>query len=320
MTIRRCLRPHAVIVYALALLLWATGCTSQDASSSPASTPSPLKGSELAKVRGSLTEQKRLFQAEQELRAACMAQRGQVYRPARWHRPSPPDPTQDPRRGDDVELRRRHGYGAAPSEASPQAGRDPNAAHLRSLSKSRQQRYGHALSGTPQHRISVRLPDRSVAFMNEDGCVARTEKHLYGDLRTWLKAQMVAINVETEVLRLVSDDKRLRHTEEPWRRCMRESGHTYRTPEAARTAATAVREETEKSKSTRGKNSKVPEDIAIAVADAQCDRHVGRAKLVRSLDHHYRDQVARTRSEEIVTYRTLRTRGLISLGSGPPSY
>lgn len=316
MSIRHCFRPRAVVTYTAALLLSAAGCSPQHAPSSPAAQTA-LKGSQLAQVRGSLSEQKRLFQAEQQLRSSCMSGRGEVYRPARWHAPAAPALHRDPRHADDVELRRRQGYGPADAVASPPPGRDPNTTHLRSLSESGQERYGHALFGTPEHRISVRLPDGSVAYMNEDGCVAHAEKRLYGDLRTWLKAQMVAVNAETDVLRLITDSERLRRTDAPWRRCMQEFGYTYRTPDKAQAAAAALREEADKGND--GAPSRASEDIAIAVADARCDRRVGRAALARSLDRHYRDQVARSRSDELTTYRTLRSEALASLepGSAP---
>lgn len=70
--------------------------------------PAPVGPNAAASASISPTDQKTLFNAEQQIIARCMTARGWTYLPAQWH-PSGAPAAQDPRRGDDVALHGREG-------------------------------------------------------------------------------------------------------------------------------------------------------------------------------------------------------------------
>ncbi|CAM5345807.1 hypothetical protein GCM10010329_00110 [Streptomyces spiroverticillatus] len=296
-------RPARGLTRAALLLVIVTACAAPADTPPTRSAARPVTGADLAQARGGDAERRTLFDAEQRLTAACMRERGWSYQPLTWHA-DVPQPEADPRRADDVELRRRAGYGAAVPER-PSA--DPNGVRLRAMGKAQRERYGQALFGTPGHRIEVKLPD-GTAFMNTDGCIAQTENRLYGDLKVWLGAQMSVMNLEGEISRRNFADPQVERTVRPWRACMKEAGHTYPDPEAAKAAFVSAYGElaTRAGRNPGGAQELRRREIRVAVADATCDRRVGRARTLRARDAAHRDEVARERAEALRTYRTLR--------------
>ncbi|MFD9429001.1 MULTISPECIES: hypothetical protein [unclassified Streptomyces] len=254
--------------------------------------------------KGDPAEQRLLFEVQERLVAACMRGRGRPYQPLAWHAPGPGDG--DDTQGDDVAARRREGYGG-PSTIRPAQAEDPNGDYLRTLPPDKAKAYGAALFGTPSHRIEVNLAD-GVAFMYEDGCVAHAERQLYGDLTQWLKAQMTVMNLASEVSRKAADDKRAARALPLWHDCMKARGFLYRNPAEARAAVLSAYED------VTGRPGARPRDldrlrrreIAVAVADATCDAHAGRARTLRGLEDQYRRQVTQEHAEQIAIYRTLR--------------
>ncbi|MFE6775481.1 hypothetical protein [Streptomyces sp. NPDC057702] len=296
-----------------------TACDAQPSASGDA-TPR-LRGAALARVQGSEAEQRRLFDAEERLTADCMTDRGFTYRPNPWHGPSA-TPADDPRHGDDVRTRRRAGYGSASATGADggDTGGDPNGVYVRSLARDRQRAYMSTLYGTAQHKVSAAVPGGGVTFMYGDGCNGGAQRRLYGDLRRWMVARLVVANLDSEINRRLLADRRVTRADAAWSRCMNDAGHSFPHPAKARAVALGGEKADERRRPARpaGKAAGPSRrEIAIAVADAQCDRSVGRAKLIRSLDGHYRDQLARERAESINTYRELRGRALASLAASP---
>lgn len=299
----------------MALLLLAS-CSPQEDAAPPSSArrgqPALLDRAALARVKGTEAQQKRLHAAQERLIVRCMAGRGFSYRPNPWFVPRTPG-EDDPRRGDQVERRRQVGYQAAAHLRKVPLPADPNAAYVRSLSPAKQTSYTAALFGTIGQKVRAELPDGSETFMYKDGCNARSLNTLYGDLAVWMRAQMVATNLDGEIDRRLLDDKRVTALDAPWSRCMAAAGYRYRNTSAARSAvfdgyAKALREKTARDEAAAKRR-----ETAVAVADATCDASVGRARLVRSLDRHYRKQVAADLAREITTYQSLRAKALLAL-------
>ncbi|WP_157855734.1 hypothetical protein [Streptomyces aureocirculatus] len=272
--------------------------------------PAVLDRAALARVKGTEAQRKRLHLAQEQLVARCMTVRGFRYRPSPWFVPRTPG-EDDPRRGDEVERRREDGYEAAANLRKAQLPADPNAAYVNSLTAARRTSYTAALFGTLGHKVKAELPDGSETYMYADGCNARALNRLYGDLAVWMRAQMVATNLDTEIDRRILEDKRVKALDAPWSRCMAAAGHRYRSTSAARSAVFDGYDKALRKKSARGEATAKRRETAVAVADATCDASVGRARLVRSLDHHYREQVAADRSREIATYQSLRAKALL---------
>ncbi len=136
--------PVGTVCAVLALL---TACSAQPTDAGGAAPR--LKGVYLARLQGSEAEQRRLFEAEERLTAGCMTERGFRYRSNPWRGPSAA-PADDPRAGDDVESRRRAGYGGASAVAGEGRGgeEDPNGVYVRSLARDAQRAYMSAPYGT----------------------------------------------------------------------------------------------------------------------------------------------------------------------------
>ncbi|GAA4685416.1 hypothetical protein [Streptomyces youssoufiensis] len=310
-------RPAVGTVCALLALLAA--CSAQPTDVDDASPR--LKGADLSRIQGSEAEQRRLFETEERLTADCMTDRGFRYRPNPWRGPSTA-PADDPRDGDDVESRRRAGYGGASAVADEgeSRGEDPNGVYVRSLARDRQKAYMGALYGTAHHKISAPVPGGGVTFMYGDGCNGKAQQRLYGDLRRWMVARLVVANLEPDINRRVLADRRVARADAAWSRCMNTAGHTFPNPAKARASALRGGEgDGQQPHAQRAGETARPSrrEIAIAVADARCDKAVGRAKLIRSLDGHYRDQLAQERAETLNTYRELRGRALAALKASP---
>ncbi|MFI0192117.1 hypothetical protein ACH4PW_31810 [Streptomyces sp. NPDC017082] len=298
------LAPHLGIRFpaltlALALL---TSCSTEQ--ESPPPLQPPVSGAEIARIRGSDADQKLLFDARETAIARCMSARGWPYQPTPW-RPRRDNPAQDPRSGDDIALHRTAGYGFSTGAQEPPA--SPNDSYANSLTAERRELYSQALFGTPQHRLDATLPNGEVTFIYTDGCSAQAEKQLYGDLKTWLIADTVVINLRIEVDNRVTADRRLTAATQSWSSCMAHRGYHYDTPGAARTHIGQAYEHA--APSAKGEERRT--ELAQALADAECDKQVGRARLFRSLDEEYRDQVARERNSQITSYRELISRALI---------
>ncbi|MER6738506.1 hypothetical protein [Streptomyces puniciscabiei] len=244
-------------------------------------------------------EPKPLFEARERAVGRCMAARGWRYWPVPWRPPAPEPLAQDPRHGDDVPLHRAMGYGVATALTKPPV--DLNGDYVQRLSGDDPQKYSTALFGTPRHRLDITLPDGEVTFVYTDGCTSRAKRSVYGDLRSWVLADTVVINLPFEIADRVRRDPRAVAADRRWSACMAVHGYHYRTPDEAkrrfmdpdpkalRTTAAGVRRS----------------EIAQAVDDARCDRQTGRARLIRVLDRHYGDRVARERAAQIQAYQEL---------------
>ncbi len=152
--------------------------------------------------------------------------------------------------------------------------------------------------------------------MYGDGCNGEAQQRLYGDLRRWMVARLVVANLEPDINRGVLADRRVARADVAWSRCMRAAGHPFPNPAKARASALEGRQDDgrEPPAQPAGESAGASRrEVAIAVADARCDKVVGRAKLIRSLDAYYRDQLAQERAETLHTYRELRGRALAAL-------
>ncbi|MFD9884552.1 hypothetical protein ACFWZT_24150 [Streptomyces alboflavus] len=310
---QRVVTPRRAAVAGCVALLLLAACSPQEHAAPPRSDrpgqPDVLDRAALARVKGTEAQQKRLHAAQEQLIVRCMADRGFAYRPNPWFVPRAPS-EDDPRKGDQVQRRRQVGYEAAAHLRKVRLPADPNAAYVRSLAAAKRTSYTAALFGTLGHKVLAKLPDGSETYMYADGCNARALRDLYGDLRVWMRAQMVATNLDAEIDRRLLNDKRVTALDAPWSRCMAAAGHRYRDTSAARSAVFEGHDKALRQKSARGEAAAQRRETAVAVADATCDASVGRARLVRSLDRHYREQVADDRAREIATYRSLRAKAL----------
>ncbi|MBO2452120.1 hypothetical protein J4573_33880 [Actinomadura barringtoniae] len=98
-----------------------------------------------------------------------------------------------------------------------------------SAADARNPRADDALFGTGARELSVTLPTGYTVTANSDGCLASAQQQLYGDLRSWFRAQTITNNLRAEAESRMSRDPAYRAAVDRWDRC-----GTGRLPDAER--------------------------------------------------------------------------------------
>jgi hypothetical protein len=283
------------------------GCTQQPASTAALAPDGRGQPRELSPREDLL-----LLAAEEALVSRCMAGNALTY--------TVTIPTQDPPRRispepwyglDDVASARAKGYGLdegtprpAPPEPAAPAG-DPNARLVERMPPAQQQAYSEALYGRPAERVLERLPSGATLIISVTGCVAEARRRLYGDVRGYLRAEYLVVNIHRPADRAARATSQYRQALDRWRTCMGRLGHGYGEPAAARAAMEARYD-----RSPRDRAAARAEERTVATADATCGRQ---SRLVATAKQMYRDALAaqtRALMAEIRTYRAARVRAL----------
>lgn len=255
--------------------------------------------------------------AEQEYASSCMKKKGFKFIP---YYPPKKVAKDDSIRGDNIEFRHRKGYQISEKSGESVGGATkPNADYINSLSPQQKRAYTVALSGHPKSEVTVKLPTGDKIGTNTTGCFAQAEKYLYGDLKKWMRVEMIEANVKAFALRRVRKDPEFVQARKDWSRCMRRKGYHYDTPSDAVKAVSKMYEKGSADSATLRKREKV-----IAVADARCNRKVGLADTKRKLLKKYEKKVSEEQQGALLTYREMREQALDRaekiierLGGGP---
>ncbi|MFV8132742.1 hypothetical protein [Streptomyces syringium] len=136
-----------------------------------------------------------------------------------------------------------------------------------------------ALFGTGRRELSLTLATGYTITAHTDGCQAAAQRVLYGDQRSWFRAQATVDNLRAEAGARMAADPRFRAALARWNRCITPPG-------AAR-----------------------PERPAPAVT-ARCDRESGLADVRARLEPARLAEVRALRRDQLTTYARLRTRAL----------
>lgn len=218
------------------------------------------------------TEEALLYDAEQVLVRDCMARDG--FRIWITTYDDQPEPERFPYVVDDIDWASRHGYGTElRRSADAQAAADPNKAYFDNLPADRRKAAVAALNGTGPGRVETVLPTGGLLARYDNGCTSQAWHELYGDLAAWYRATKII-----EVLpglwqgRVVADPV-FTAAVARWSGCMREAGHPYESPAAARAAF----------RSPDAKTGREAE-IRTAVAEATCAGRTGLAATASELD------------------------------------
>lgn len=234
-----------------------------------------------------------LAAAEEELVERCMERRGFKYWPAA---PPAPDELRDfPYVVDDLAWARRHGYG---SDLSREAARlqksDPNAAYAEGLSPKRRTAYAVARNGDGRRSLRVTIPSGASVGQNSTGCIAESQRQLYGDFQEWFRASTVAGNLPDRG-RDVRRDPRMRAAVAEWSSCMKKKGHQYSSPLQLQKSLTKAADGTGADRTRRT-------EIRLATAEASCARSTRLSATVRALTRHF-DRAAGTKYGKYIEAR-----------------
>ncbi|MEU5366838.1 hypothetical protein ABZ354_25775 [Streptomyces sp. NPDC005925] len=221
-----------------------------------------------------------LHDAEELLTQSCMAAHGFKT----WVVPRRPlaDDREFPYAVDDVQWASEHGYG---SDLAARRKRlrlsDPNRLYFAGLTPSRQKRALDAYHGAEStKRITVRAPNGMSISRTDGGCVAQSQKELYGDLATWFRVTTVTDALAGIRNQMVLGDVEFKGSVKDWATCMRKRGFSYASPEKARVAFADP-------------DSGIPrqEENPTAVAEARCAAATGLSQSVRHLEQRYGERL-----------------------------
>jgi hypothetical protein len=175
--------------------------------------------------------------AEQDLISGCMRTRGFRYWPevsgsSRYLQPlfvMPPS----------VDAARKHGFGS-PAPA------DPNAAYVKTLSKSAQSAYTVAMNGPMDSgpQVTVAIPQGGVMGHSAQGCQAVADNRLYGSFREWYAASTMAGEVQAVLQSEVAGSRPMTAVTNRWRSCAAARGYHWASltqPEIARRPGSSSR-------------------------------------------------------------------------------
>ncbi|MDT0573597.1 hypothetical protein RM704_40205 [Streptomyces sp. DSM 3412] len=248
-------------------------------------------------------EQLRISDAQQRLIGGCMRRQGFEFWEA--ERLSLAESRTLGYVLDDVDWARAYGYGSRlqVEEAEARAA-NPNLAYRERLPEQRRTAYDEALDGGIDGPvISTEIPGGGTVRKRLGGCVAESEKKLYGDPREWFRAEKVSGHLRSLYVPDVLADRRFSAALEVWSRCMKRAGYDYEDPGASRQAAVA--------RSDRVAEPGVFEaEKKLAVADATCARDADLRSIGEERESHYLDRLRDRYGEALDTYTRLQHRAL----------
>jgi hypothetical protein len=267
---------------------------------------SPAPAAPAAAAR-SLSPAAKLWLAEEILISRCMA--GHGFRYVVTSAASAPQPPTFPYGINDVAWARAHGYGlAGQARLARQQHDNPNARYVASLPARRQAAYNLALDGSPQHRLSVTVPNGLVVTQSADGCLATAEARLYGNFAAWFHADTISGNLLPAIAPKVYASPRFRRALAAWSACVRAAGHPAATPNDLRNQATVGGPALERE---------------LAVTDATCNLRTRLAATGQALDRQLGEPVRARYQTEIAADTRLRhaalRRAAAVIGSTTPS-
>lgn len=246
--------------------------------------------------------------AEETLVGTCMRAAGQDY-PTRL---PPLDHRTDEDRALRTEERRRTGYGLSlgADDGVPAMDRQ-----VRGLSAERQQAFARALFGAEDNRRAIEVAGTGPVTFPGEGCLFEAQQEIYGDILTWARVTYVPEALNNRLGGSVTSAPAYLRTMRGWSACMARRGHRYASPAEAQADLT--------NRYRAGKSDRLLEqEIAVAVADADCAREGGVVRLVldekRRMANALPEAERRSLAELAEDWsRAVRTAGTIALVALP---
>jgi hypothetical protein len=216
--------------------------------------------------------------AEESLVRRCMTAKGLVYEPL-----TPAPARSDEERALGLDRRRTEGYGLYESLTADPAARErspsPVDRYIARLPAQDRADYMLALFGDERQRRGIRLYRSGEVTFPASGCVFESQTRLYGDIVTWARITYLPEDLNNVLTAQVTDEPEYADATHAWSTCMAGRGHPHPRPDAARDAIAARY-------AAEGPGERLRTDeIAVAVADAECARDAGIPALVLTLKH-----------------------------------
>ncbi|PZG20086.1 hypothetical protein [Nonomuraea aridisoli] len=235
-----------------------------------------------------------LYEAEQLLTQSCMRARGFRI----WVVPRTPLPEDRdfPYVVDDTRWAREHGYGSDMQRRRDQVrASDPNRRYFQSLSPADRMRGMDALHGKRDGgRLEVTVPNGMNFTRYTEGCTARAQEQLYGDLEGWFRSSTITNVLDDMGRGKVFAEQEFKDAVKDWAACMRKRGFRHATPEETRRAFSEPSDAAARTK-----------EIRTAVAEADCARSSGLSDTALRLEKRQRDRLAEQYAPEYETRKRL---------------
>ncbi|WP_256924981.1 hypothetical protein [Streptomyces sp. Amel2xC10] len=255
----------------------------------------------------------RLHDREERAVAACMRARGQRY-------------TAQPRTAS-ARSEETNPYGLLTSRKAAQDGYGIVGEYVYRLTapapadEPRGTVWQQALTGTPAHRVSLRLPDGVSLEYSTDGCVARARAEVYG--ADWNTVEPLTVGLANRVIAAVEADPGHRAAVRRWSACMTRAGHPAKDLQAPREAIDS-RLRTAVSESSTGPDQDAlhalgRDEIRTARADADCQGATGLAEAVRKVQQAVEKSLLTEHDRKTVAAYVADRRRALAAEAGPPS-
>ncbi|MFP8883192.1 hypothetical protein [Streptomyces mangrovi] len=218
-------------------------------------------------------EQSRLDRTERRLVDDCLADRGVKVEPLDLPSPSAAGdemPAWNPYGLLTEDFAAREGYGITGPvlRGDPSTGAEP----ARDVGED-EEAFEKALTGTDEHRRTVRLPTGESFTVNTDGCQFRAGEKLYG--QDWDRLMYTYQFLANRVVENVERTGEVERARKRWASCMAGAGHSVPDGPAA-TELVGKRTEAAKARAGEGDGralrSAAEYELAVARDDARCQR------------------------------------------------
>jgi hypothetical protein len=241
------------------------------------------------RIHGTWADHRTLLRAEEQLVSACMTAHGKAYQSA-----TPPEhqpPTWDAflqwqpiGPGDDVDKARREGYGPVPP--GPTGGND---SYVNSLPPPDKTEWNRAMYGDDTEQVEV-MALGGTFTRPSGGCYGDAQRRLYGELKPWYAAELTVDSFGGATGERVTEDPQYTSVQSSWSSCMVGKGYRFGSPVAAQSSV---------------ENAPQQQEIAVAVAAAECDRRVGYSTASRQLWDKYVRQMIHRYEAQLVDYQRI---------------
>lgn len=206
-----------------------------------------------------------LANAESELIATCMAEKGFRYR-AEIVDPASQASGSDEERTLNMADRRTRGYGLGAQYGTEKktAGAMTNDAYVAALPENKSTAYMKALRGDSGDFREMRFAGGQNITFSERGCESSSRKALYGNLDDRIAVTYFPQNLNSGLTPRVENSPKYRAAMKKWQECMRGKGYTEASPDTAYELLKAAYRADGATSALRAR------EIAVATADGEC--------------------------------------------------
>ncbi|WP_369197823.1 hypothetical protein [Streptomyces djakartensis] len=289
--------PYLALITALA----AAGCSSSEEPGRAPAAPDvrPLSGATAVSHLDSV----RLHDRTERAVTACMTARGQEYTA---------QPANSSARGAETNP---YGLLTPQRAAADGYGIVGEYLHLRSTpppaEKPRSKAWQEALTGTPERRVTLRLPGGTKAQYSADGCIARANADVYGP--KWNTLEPLTMKLANRVLATVEEDPAYRGALRRWSACMTKSGHPAADLQAARASLNSRLPAAAKDEERLRALGR--DEIEAAKADARCQTETALAETVAGVQRKVERKLLTAEDRKTIAgYRQAKERALHDAG------